>query len=629
MQSKFVVIGTAGHIDHGKSSLVKALTGIDPDRLEEEKKRGMTIDIGFSKLELPSGILAGIVDVPGHEKFIRNMLAGASGIDMVLLVVAGDEGVKPQTIEHFDVCRFLGVKKGVIVITKKDLIDEEILELVKEEIRELVKGSFLEDAPIVAVSSKTGEGLKELVESIDSIARKVKEKSTDHPLRLPVDRVFTIKGHGTVITGTLVSGTVKEGDTVEVFPGGLKAKVRQVQVHGQKVLSALAGQRTALNLSGIEKEKIKRGSFILEPGWFLPSKVFEGLLEVSRFSQKITSGKEFVFHHFTFETACKVVVLESGELKPGEKGFVRIELEKEVPLVYSDRFVLRGASGVVAGGIVLNVLDVPRLKGKRKRERVEFLKKLQDSENLLETVIAQRLDFNLPKLFVMTGLSKKNLEEKLNELEKKGLVVKTSNKLLNLKSLDRFKTIAKEELERYHKEFPISRGMNKETLREKLSVGKDAFEMLIEDLKKSNVLVEEEGVIRLAEFTPEHKGTKYEEKVDKLIEILKNSSKPLEIEEISRKLNLTEKETNMLVSYLKMKKLCFRAENFVISKLLFEKMVSFLKEHFKKKKTLSVSEFKEHFSLSRKYAIPVLELFDSLGYTQRSGKERIAGKNLE
>ncbi len=381
MTMKAVIVGTAGHIDHGKSALVRALTGIDPDRLEEEKRRGITIDIGFANLELagPSGesIRIGFVDVPGHERFVRNMLAGIGGIDLVLLVIAADEGVKPQTREHFDICRLLAVQRGITVLTKSDLVDEETLQVVRMEVAEFLKGSFLDSAnsPIVAVSSKTGQGLDHLRSELARLAAEIPAKDSTAVFRLPIDRVFTMKGFGTVVTGTLLSGTVRKDDELEVHPIGKRVRVRGVQVHGAAAEQAIAGQRTALNLAGVEVSDLARGMMLTAPQLFRPTTRVGVTIDLLRSASsaagvphKPSSGlgggvrPRVHFHVFTAETIAEVDLLGAKRLQPGESGFAELKLDEPLPLLPGDRFIIRQFSPVVTigGGRVLDAAKPPK-----------------------------------------------------------------------------------------------------------------------------------------------------------------------------------------------------------------------------------------------------------------------------
>ena len=361
LMSKTVILGTAGHIDHGKSSLVRALTGTDPDRLKEEKERGITIELGFARLSLPSGTLAGIVDVPGHERFVRTMVAGAAGVDIVLLVVAADEGVMPQTREHLDICRLLAVRHGIVVLNKCDKAESEWMDLQEEEIRALVRGTFLEGAPIVRVSAATGEGLPELVSALDRIAAGIPGKDSSNLFRLPVDRSFSMKGFGTVVTGTVIGGTVATGEEVAILPGGTVAKVRGLQVHGGPVERASAGTRTAVNLQGMEKESAPRGSVLCRPGTFSPTKSAEVFVEYLPLVPKpLRHRGQISFHAGTFSCVGRILLYGQTEIPPGGSGYGRVLLSEETVLSGGDRFILRGFSPLanfgytIGGGTVLH-----------------------------------------------------------------------------------------------------------------------------------------------------------------------------------------------------------------------------------------------------------------------------------
>jgi len=356
---KNIIVGTAGHIDHGKSALVRALTGTDPDRLPEEKKRGITIDLGFADLEIDD-LRLGFVDVPGHERFVKNMLAGAHGIDVLALVIAADEGVMPQTIEHFDICRLLGVNKGVVVITKTDLVDEEMLLLVQEDARELVAGSFLDGAPIVPVSSRTGAGLERLRSTLKTIADEVPPKSSDLVTRLPIDRAFSMKGFGAVVTGTLISGEIAEGAALDLLPKGISVRVRGAQVHGKAVEKARAGQRTAVNLAGVDVEQLERGMVLTEPKTLHPTQIIDARIDVlANASRGVRSRSRIRLHIGATEVLGRVRVLDQpAEISPGHSALAQLRLEVPIVAVHNDRFIIRSysPSETIAGGVVLDPL---------------------------------------------------------------------------------------------------------------------------------------------------------------------------------------------------------------------------------------------------------------------------------
>src|SRR3954471_7397053 len=383
---KSVIVGTAGHIDHGKTALVKALTGIDADRLEEEKRRGITIDIGFAHLELKAekgeALRIGFVDVPGHERFVRNMLAGIGGIDLVLLVISAEEAIKPQTVEHFDICRLLSIRRGIVVLTKSDLVDAETLDVVRMEVHEFVRGSFLESAPIVAVSSKTGAGLDELKRELTVAATEVTAKSTAALVRLPIDRVFTMKGFGTVVTGTLLSGSVTKDAELELFPSGKHVRVRGVQVHGAAAEKAVAGERTALNLSGVSGDDLARGMTLAQPDLLRPTKTLDVSLSLLKAAKPLKDRARVHFHAYTSETIAEVITLEGKQVKPGQTAFVQLRLNEPVLLVPGDRFILRQFSPVVTigGGTVVDTAPLPRSRTRKHPEKVvATLRELQQA----------------------------------------------------------------------------------------------------------------------------------------------------------------------------------------------------------------------------------------------------------
>ncbi len=354
---KHVILGTAGHIDHGKTALVKALTGVDTDRLKEEKERGITIELGFTFLDLPSGIRLGIIDVPGHEKFVKHMVAGVWGIDLVALIIASDEGVMPQTREHLDICRLLRVKKGLVILTKIDLVDRELLELVKEEVTEVIKDTFLKEAPILPVSSLTGEGIPELLSTLDRLSLEVEERPSDGLFRLPIDRVFIMKGFGTVVTGTMVSGSLALGETITILPSGQEGKVRNLQVYNNPVERAFAGQRTAVNLQGIEASAIERGDVLTHPQTFIPTQVLDVFLEYLPHSPRpLKNRTKLRFHIGTVLTTSTIFLLDREELNPGEEGYAQIRLDRPLVAVPQDRFVIRGSGTIQTqgGGVVLD-----------------------------------------------------------------------------------------------------------------------------------------------------------------------------------------------------------------------------------------------------------------------------------
>ncbi|HUJ18594.1 MAG TPA: selenocysteine-specific translation elongation factor, partial [Nitrospirota bacterium] len=430
---KYIILGTAGHIDHGKSSLVKALTGTDPDRLKEEKERGITLDLGFASLDIPGGHRMGIVDVPGHEGLIKNMLAGVGGMDIVMLVIAADEGIMPQTREHLAICDLLHVKKGLIVLTKMDMVDKDWLALVQDEVRDFVKGTFLEKSPILAVSSKTGENLPGLIQALAKLANEVAPKSSNGILRLPIDRVFTMKGFGTVITGTLLSGVISTEQEVEVLPRSIRTRVRGIQSHNQAVQRAVAGQRTAVNLQGVEKDQLSRGDTIVSAGFFQATRTLDAKLELLQQAPRgLKTGSRIRFYNTTQEALGRLTVLGSSELAPGQEGFVQIRLEQPVIIQHGDRFILRFYSPMetLGGGMVLN----PHPRRHKQAAMQESLKNLGTlekgtREEALALFIAGRglAGMEENELIGVTAADKQEITQALASLVQKKAVLRVDN----------------------------------------------------------------------------------------------------------------------------------------------------------------------------------------------------------
>jgi len=633
MQSreKFVVAGTAGHVDHGKTALLKALTGIDTDRLKEEKERGMTIDLGFAFLELPGNIKVGIVDVPGHEKFIRNMLAGAHGIDIVLFVVALDEGVMPETREHLTVCQMLGVKHGIVVLTKKDLVDPEWGELVREEVEEFTKGSFLEGAPVVMVSAKTGEGIDILLKELARTAREVEPKRADGIFRLPVDRSFTVKGFGTVVTGTAISGKVRVGDTLEVLSKVVKVRVRGIQVHGRPVDTAFAGSRTALNLLDVVKEDVGRGDVLATPGYLTPTNLVDVELTISKEADVlVTSGFKVHFGHLAGDTEGEVYLIDKQELAPGESAFAQIRLKGKVVPVYGDRFVVRNYSPprVIGGGWIVNPLPFLRYRRRFRNEYVEFLNTLKESGEKAILLYIERLPgrFRSSDFVQLLGFTPSAAEKAVESLIRRGLVVSAKGRLYAISYINRLRERALATLRSFHSKYPIAEGINKESLRTTLKVDEDLFVVVLESLQEEGLVEEKGGVLKLGGFTPAPDGSPYGETVERVKSVL-NERKfaPPSSRELSELLGCEEETINLVLSYLVNREGYIKVGNLVYSPSAVEELLGILKRHFERKTTLSVGDFKELLGVSRKFAIPLLEFLDAKGFTLRRGNERVKG----
>jgi selenocysteine-specific elongation factor len=629
---KSVIVGTAGHIDHGKSALVEALTGTHPDRLAEEKRRGITIDLGFAFLE-ENGVRFGLVDVPGHERFISNMLAGAAGIDVLLLVIAADESIKPQTREHFDICRLLGVKRGVVALTKSDLVDGETLELVRMEAEEFLRGSFLEKAPIVPVSAKTGAGLSELKKALGDAAADASAKDAARYFRLPIDRAFAMKGFGSVVTGTLISGSVGPGDEVELFPGGERLRVRGVQSGGKSVERATPGQRTAVNLAGIEHTALKRGMALASPGKFRKTRRIDVRLELLSSARKLKQGSRLHFHAGTAETIAEVFFHGEKELPPGGSALANLKLQDEVLVLPGDRFIVRQFSPVVTigGGAVLDSLA--RRPMLRETGRAAFLQTLERGKH--EEIVAAMteralLGLGYEEIVARTGWTENEIQGALKKLQGTGRVRIVSKEPLVLVSGKLFEEARKkiaEKVEKFQKENPLLPGIPREDLRASLGkrVRTETFRAALEELAAQKKLDAQGELVKKAgseiALLPE------EAKAKEQIEAAFASASLAvpSVKEVLAKLTVETKRAEKLLQILLREKNLVR----VSPELIFHRQaLAQLKEklsNYKKSKgdRITVPIFKELTGITRKYAIPLLEYLDRERLTRRVGEERV------
>jgi selenocysteine-specific elongation factor len=632
---KQIILGTAGHIDHGKTSLVKAMTGIDTDRLKEEKERGITIELGFAHLELPSGQVLGIVDVPGHEKFVKHMVAGATGVDLVALVIAADEGVMPQTREHLEICQLLKVKKGLVVLTKIDMVDQEWLELVKDDVWTFLSETFLAGAPILPVSSVTGEGIKELVATLDNMAKEVPERELGGFFRLPVDRVFTMKGFGTVVTGTTISGLIKTGDEVTVYPQGLEARIRGIQVHNREVEEVSAGLRTAINLQGVEKEEIERGNVVATKDTLRPTRIVDVVLHhLKSAPRKLKNRAKVRFHTGTSEIIATVVLLDKDELNPGDSCFAEIRLEEPVAVLARDHYVLRSYSPVraIAGGEILNA--APQKKKRFSEVALAELKVL-NSGNLSEIteqyVLASRFEgVEQSELPFLTNASRKKLEEIARTLQAKKKIIqydKDKGTLVHADYLQKARDQILSILDQYHKDFPLKVGLLKEELRSRTAASGDSklFNFVITQLGQESVVVQEKEVLRLKD----HRVTlaQDQEKVRHEIEeiYLKGALQPPYFKELAQKFP-GNSGTDVLQVMVKEGILIKVKEDLFFHKDVIEGLKKRLVAVLKEKGEIDTPQFKDMTAASRKYTIPLLEYFDLTQLTMRIGDKRVLRK---
>ncbi len=636
---KRVVLGTAGHIDHGKTTLVKALTGVDTDRLKEEKERGITIELGFASLELPSGVRIGVVDVPGHERFVKNMVAGAAGVDLVALVVAADEGVMPQTREHLEICELLGVKSGLVVITKKDLVDAEWLELVEEEVREFLKGTFLENAPVVSVSAVTGEGLEELLKTLDELVKRVPDRSSEGPFRLPVDRVFVVKGFGTVVTGTSLSGKVRISDEVVVYPKGISSRVRRIQVHGRDREEAFAGTRTALNLQGVEREEVERGDVVASPGALRPSKILDVEIRYLKSAPKPLKNLERVhFHIGTSEVMAEVVLMGRERLLPGEVDVAQVRLEEPVACLRGDRFVIRTGTPLttVGGGRVLNPVAYRR-KRTKPWEREELLVLASDDlKEILKLHLRKAREAGIREEDLKLRLSVygKAWEGLLKELEGEVAVVGGEGERIFVlrEALEDFKNEVLEALRKFHENFPLKTGLTKEELKARVSsrVHPRVYELAIAELASENKVASEREFLRLST----HKRVLPEEaeRLKKRIEavFLEAGFTPPDPQEALARFRDHPKLSEELFELLVREGTLVRlSEKLFFHKEVLEEVKRRVLDYFKRNREMSVQDFRTLVKgASRKYLIPLLEYLDKEKVTIRVGDKRILRKSL-
>ncbi len=620
---KGIILGTAGHIDHGKSSLVKALTGIDPDRLKEEKERGITIDLGFASLSYPDGLIVGIVDVPGHERLIKNMLAGAGGIDVVLMVIAADEGIMPQTREHLAICELLKIKKGIIALTKADLVDEEWLSLIRDDVRETVKGTFLEDAEIIPVSSKTGFNIDILKERIRELALNVEPRLINGLFRMPIDRVFTLKGFGTVVTGTAISGTISLDENVEILPSRIKSKVRGLQSHGKAVEKAFAGQRIGINLQGVEKDLLKRGDVVVKSERFIPTKVVDARLQMLKESPILKSRSLVHFYTYTSETVARIIIYDRDEISGGESCYCQFRLQDPVVVLSGDRYIIRRFSPLqtIGGGQILD----PNPEKRRKTEGIEDLIKIEmgSLHDKIEMFI-KKAGLKGKEFFNLEGLIKENIpdiREAVEDLVNKGILIRCRDTLYHRDIFNSFREELISILNKFHKDYPMKPGISKEDLKATLKIEPERSEGIFDLINLIGDIRVERNIVKLKDFKQSSVSEDIKEKLVAILE--KNGFQPPFKEEFTKELSLNEREMGDILKVLTNEGLIVRInDSLYITKGLFDKMIGLLRNFYSKKSEMTVAEFRDILATTRKYALPFLEYLDSNRITHRVGDIR-------
>lgn len=630
---KNIIIGTAGHIDHGKTTLIKALTGRNTDRWEEEQRRGITIDLGFTWFDLPTGNRAGIIDVPGHEKFINNMVAGVVGMDLVMLVIAADEGVMPQTKEHMDILGLLGIEKSIIVLNKCDLVDEEWLELVEEEVREELSGTFLENAPVAKVSAATGQGLPELISLIEEMTGdEMEEKDITTIPRLPIDRAFSLSGFGTIITGTLLSGTISKEDTLEMYPIGKTCKIRSIQVHGQDVDKCYAGQRVAINLSNVKKKEIERGCVLAPPNSMKNTDLLDVKLNMLEDSMRVlTNHTRLHFFTGTSEILCRAVLLDKEELGPGESGYVQLRLEEEIALRRGDKFLVRFYSPMetIGGGIVLEPNPI-----RHKRFQDDVIEDLERKESgssadVIEMHVKSHGDTMITQneLAKLTALSMDEVIEDVKSLEEEGKVrtfaMKKDTYVWHVSSELQARELLVNALSDYEKRYPYRYGMKKAEVQMTYfkKIKPNVFDLYV------NFLEEEQVIRRVAEFlcTPEYeikKDAVYEKVAKIMIDTMTKAEfdfvRYTEIDFKGTNRDMTDDILNIL---LEEKQIVKVTDDMYTLTSNMEKAKQIISDKLKENPVITIAEVRDIFHTSRKSAKPILEYMDSIKVTKKTGAE--------
>lgn len=630
--TKHIIVGTAGHIDHGKTALVKALTGIDTDRWEEEKRRGITIDLGFAHLDLGPDLRLGFIDVPGHERFIKNMLAGAGGIDLLLLVIAADESIMPQTREHFDICRLLDIRQGIVALTKADLVEPDLIDLVKLEVEDYLAGSFLEGAPLVAVSSKTGLGLDQLRAALREKGEAIQPKNGSGHFRLPIDRAFVMKGFGTVVTGTLVSGSLEVEAEVEVHPSGRRARVRGIQVHGQASPRATAGQRTAANLAGVDVEELERGMALAAPGRFQPTRTIDCLLTLLPSAKPLKHGAPLHFHSGTAETVAKVRFLDQRpRLKPGEQTFARIETERALLVLPGDRFIVRQFSPLVTfgGGRVLDAHPPVRRTLKSGIGALEVFAG-SDPERSLDMLLRESpFGMGREELIARTAWSVETLQKACAALEQKQGVLRISEEppwLAHAEAVRESAGAALDFLASFHKQNPLSHGAPKEALRSSVFPKAPVFfvESLLARLAKERKIAVESEMVRLAGHRIVLREDEQQAR-DKMVSAFQQAGlKVPGLHDFLAKLSIDPARAGKLLQGLLREGVLVRvSEDLVFHADSIAELKQLLARQKLQSERLNVPEFKDLAGISRKYAIPLLEYLDREKITRRVGDYRV------
>ncbi|MGL5256864.1 MAG: selenocysteine-specific translation elongation factor [Proteocatella sp.] len=622
---KHIIVGTAGHIDHGKTTLIKALTGINTDRLEEEQKRGISIDLGFSHFDISEDERIGIIDVPGHEKFLKNMLAGVAGMDLVMLVVAADEGVMPQTKEHLDILDLIGLKKGIIVITKIDNVEEDFLPLVEDDIRGSVEGTFLENAPCVHVDSISKKGLDDLISLIKKMSEEVDGRDENAPVRMYIDRIFSVKGFGSVVTGTLVEGTIKPDDELVVYPKELKAKVRGVQVHSKPAKAAYAGQRVAINLSNIEKDKLERGDILAEVNSMSPTMMIDCKIRVIKEASKdIEHWDRVRLYHGAREILGRIVPLEGNIIQRGHEGYAQIRLEEKLACKSLDKIVIRTYSPMetIGGGVILDAN--PKKHSAADENLVEALQIKEEGspKDVIENYLKSAKDFvSIPQIVEKLTLSQDLIKSQIEELKAENKVVIVGGPVIHLENFETIIQKGDEVLSQYHKQNPLKQGMSREEFKSRLGLKlkPKEYDVFLEELMKLKDIVLNQSIIKLKDFEIVYTPEKQKLKDEIMNRLQTEGMTPSLVKDY-----IDTKEKEEVIEGLLEEQLIVRvSEDLIYDKKVVDKFQEEIREFIQINKAITMNDFRDKYGLSRKFTIALLDYFDRIKLTRRVGDKRL------
>lgn len=622
---KHIIVGTAGHIDHGKTTLIKALTGINTDRLGEEQKRGISIELGFSHFDLSENERIGIIDVPGHEKFLKNMLAGVAGMDLVMLIVAADEGVMPQTREHLDILELIGQKKGIVVITKIDNVEEEFLELVEEDIRESIKGTFLEDAPYVLVDSISGKGIDKLIETIKTLSEEVEGKNEKAPARMYIDRIFTVKGFGSVVTGTLVEGTVHVDDEMMLYPDETKVKVRGIQVHSVKADTAYAGQRVAINVAGIDKEKIERGDSLAASNSMTPTMMIDCKIKVlDTASKDVEHWDRIRLYHGARELLGRIVPLEGKTIPRGSEGYVQVRLEESIACKTGDKIILRNYSPMetIGGGTVLDANAKKHSHADDNLIETFQIKEQGEPKDIVESYLLQAEDFVESKeISEKLSLSDAILAEIKAQLQEEDKITVIGNQLIHNKNMDSLADKAVEMIAAYHRQNSLKKGISREEFKSKMKITLKTkeFDAWLDHLAKNRPIIEDKALLRLDSFEIVY--TLEQEKIK--AEILNRLKKEGLTPSLAKDYIDNDEKQRVMDGLIEQELVVRVSDELIYDKETIEKLTQEVRQILEEKKEITMNDIRDKYDLSRKFCIALLEYFDRIKVTRRVGDKRI------